>query len=253
MHQFLLIASYPIAWHNRAEPGSVLSSPPLYIFVHIDEVTRTAGSGSAGGARTRGPPYTGCRGCHKSRPSTLFPSLCITSGAAREGAGSGSIAAAAEGVRRHHGGGEGRGSGPAHPLCRALKAPRARSESGAGSVGRVGSGPCGRSAARRPPPSLSPGWERPLWGWTVAAPPSVYPPPGSAPGQRGARWTQRAGHRSVRVWGGSEQRVCFARLVLNAELVLGGVRQSIASPSRAGIVPLCSALARPHLECWILF
>lgn len=45
-----------------------------------------------------------------------------------------------------------------------------------------------------------------------------------------------AGHRS-------EQRVCFARLVLDAELVSGGVRQSSASPSGEGIVPLCSAAA----------
>lgn len=38
------------------------------------------------------------------------------------------------------------------------------------------------------------------------------------------------------------QRVCFVRLILNAELVLEGIRQSIASPSREGIVLLCSAV-----------
>lgn len=38
------------------------------------------------------------------------------------------------------------------------------------------------------------------------------------------------------------QRVCFVRLVLNAELMLEGIRQNIASPSREGIVLLCSAV-----------
>lgn len=38
-----------------------------------------------------------------------------------------------------------------------------------------------------PAPSLSLGWERPLWGWIVAAPPSAQSPPGSAQRQRGAR------------------------------------------------------------------
>ena len=35
-----------------------------------------------------------------------------------------------------------------------------------------------------------------------------------------------------------------------ASCVLGDIRPSIANRAREGIVPLCSALGQPHLECW---
>lgn len=49
---------------------------------------------------------------------------------------------------------------------------------------------------------------------------------------------------------GTKLDVTQQRAPAKADNIVGCIRRSVAGKSRGVILPLCSSLARPHLECW---